>query len=68
MYGNVMTHGDSDMPIAQPVGCRLCSRNDDDDDDEAEEKDVMSDCRLYFAMIFPSILRALTYSLIHSLN
>lgn len=37
-----MTHGDSDMPIAQPVGCRLCSRNDDDDDDdEAEEKDVM---------------------------
>jgi len=39
-----MTYGDSDMPIAQPVGCRLCSRNDDDDDDdddEAEEKDVM---------------------------
>lgn len=37
MYGNVMTYGDSDMPIAQPVGCRLCSRNDDDDDDDDNE-------------------------------
>lgn len=66
MYGNVMTYGDSDMPIAQPVGCRLCSRNDDDDDDddEAEEKDVM----LVVFCHDLSLNSQNTHSFTHSLN